>query len=207
MRGLTITATLGAAVLGVVLAPALALAATTAGAPPVEGMPQLAFGHPLQGRYLVSNVFWLLVIFGGLYFVMANYALPQVGAVIENRQARIAADLEAAQAAKSEADAAMAAHREATAKARAEAQARIAEALQGAQTQAQARSDELAARLAKQIEEADARIAAARDAAMGALRQVATDTTGALVARLGVQAEPAVVNTAVDRALAARRAA
>ena len=203
MRGRLIAAVIG----GAVVLPALAFAATTAGAPPVEGMPQLAFGHPLQGRYLVSNVFWLLVLFGALYFVMAKYALPQVGEVLESRAARIAGDLEAAQAAKAEADAAMTAHRDATAKARAEAQARIAEAAQGAQRQAQARSDELAARLAKQIEEADARIAAARDAAMGALRQVATDTTGALVARLGVQAEAGAVNAAVDRALAARQAA
>jgi F-type H+-transporting ATPase subunit b len=203
MRGLLTAAVLG----GTVALPALALAATGGAAPPVEGMPQLAFGHPLQGRYLVSNIFWLLVIFGVLYFVMSKYALPQVGEVLEARAARIAADLEAAQAAKAEADAAMTAHREATAKARAEAQARIAEALQGAQQQAQARSDELAARLAKQIEEADARIAAARDAAMGAIRQEATDTTAALVARLGVQADQGVVNAAVDRALAARQAA
>lgn len=202
MRGLTTALVLGAAAL-----PSLALAATAVGAPPVEGMPQLAFGHPLQGRYLIANVFWLLVIFGLLYYVMARYALPQVGEVIESRSARIGADLAAAQAAKSEADAAMAAHREATAKARAEAQAQIAGALQQSQAEAQARADELAARLTRQIEEADARIGAARDAAMGAIRQVATDTTAALVQRLGVPAEPAAVNAAVDRALAARQAA
>jgi F-type H+-transporting ATPase subunit b len=198
MRGLTTALAVGAALL-----PGLAFAAT-GGAPPVEGMPQLAFGHPLQGRYLLANIVWLLIIFGLLYFVMANYALPQVGSVLENRAARIAGDLEAAQAAKANADAAMAAHREATAKARSEAQGQINTALQQAQAEAQARSDELAARLARQIEEADARIAAARDAAMGALRQVATDTTQALVARLSVQADPALVGAAVDRALAAR---
>jgi F-type H+-transporting ATPase subunit b len=202
MRGLITALVVGAAAL-----PSLVLAATAPGAVPVEGMPQLAFGHPLQGRYLIANVFWLLVIFGLLYYVMARYALPQVGAVIESRTARIGADLAAAQAAKSEADSAMAAHREATAKARAEAQAQIAGALQQSQAEAQARSDELAARLARQIEEADTRIAAARDAAMGAIRQVASDTTAALVQRLGVPAEPAAVGAAVDRALAARRAA
>lgn len=199
MRGLP-----AIAITALVALPSLALAATAGSGPPVEGMPQLAFGHPLQGRYLIANVFWLLVIFGILYWVMATFALPQVGSILEARAQRIAADLEAAQAAKAEADAALAAHREATAKARAEAQGRIAEALAQSQAAAQARSDELAARLARQIEEADARIAAARDAAMGALRQVATDTTEALVRRLSVQADPAVVRGAVDRALAAR---
>jgi F-type H+-transporting ATPase subunit b len=163
-------------------------------------MPQLDFSNPL----IISQIVWLLIIFGLLYYVLSVYALPRVEGVLEDRRRRIEGDLEAARAAKAEADAAMAAHRESTAKARAEAQAAIAGALQQSQAEAQARSDELAARLARQIEEADARIAAARDAAMGAIRQVATDTTGALIARLGVQASPAAVNAAVDRAVAAR---
>jgi F-type H+-transporting ATPase subunit b len=192
MRGL-----LTAAVFGGLALPSLALAAT-GGAVPVEGMPQLAFGHPLQGRYLLASVVWLLLIFGLLYYVMAQYALPQVGSVIEERAARIAADLEAAQAAKSEAEQAMASHREATAKARAEAQASIAEALQ------QAQDEELNRRLARQIEEAEGRIAAARDAAMGALRQVSADTAESLVSKLVGRADPATVSAAVDRVLAAR---
>jgi F-type H+-transporting ATPase subunit b len=183
--------------------PTVALAASGGGVP-VEGMPQLAFGHATQGRYLVANIFWLLVIFGLLYFVMSRYALPQVGAVIESRAARIAADLEAAQAAKAEADAAMAALREAAAKARAEAQGEIAQALAASQSAAQAQAEALAARLARQIEEADARIAAARGAAMGALRQVATETAETLVAKLTGRGESAAVAGAVDRVLAAR---
>jgi F-type H+-transporting ATPase subunit b len=195
-------ALLTAFLVAVAALPAAALAAS--GAEPVPGMPQLAFDHPTQGRYLVANIFWLLVIFGFLYYVMAHYALPQVGQVIESRAARIAADLEAAQAAKAKADAAMAALREATAKARAEAQAAVATALEAAEAANQARADELAARLARQIEEADARIAAARSAAMGALRQVATDTAGELVRKLLGSADAAAVAGAVDRSLAAR---
>jgi F-type H+-transporting ATPase subunit b len=198
MRGLTTAIVLGGLVL-----PAVALAATGE-AVPVEGMPQLAFGHPLQGRYLLANIVWLLVIFGLLYFVMANYALPQVGSVLEQRAARIAADLEAAHGAKEAADAAMAAHREATAKARAEAQAAIAAATQQASAEAAERSEVLNARLARQIEEAEGRIVAARDAAMGALRQVSTETAESLVAKLGGRADRAAIGTAVDRVLAAR---
>ena len=116
------------------LAPVAALAATAA--EPVPGMPQLAFGHSLQGRYLIAQVVWLFVIFGFLYYVMTTYALPRVESVLEERRMRIEADLDAARAAKSEADAAMAAHRDATAKARAEAQAAIATAMQQAQAEA-----------------------------------------------------------------------
>jgi F-type H+-transporting ATPase subunit b len=162
-------------------------------------MPQLDFGNPL----MIAQIVWLLIIFGVLYFILNTYALPRVAEVLEERRARIAADLEAAQAAKAEADAAMAAHREATRKARAEAQAAIAAAMQSAQADAQARAEALSARLATQIAEAEGRIGRARDAAMGALRQVSTETAEALVTRLTGKTGAGIA-AAVDRELTAR---
>ncbi len=165
------------------------------------GMPQLNFGHPL----VIAQVVWLLVIFGLLYVVMAQVALPGVASVLEERRRRIDGDLEAAQAAKGRADEALAEHRAATAKARAEGQAAIAEAVGRAQAEAGARSEELNARLNAQIEQAERRIAAARDSAMGALRQVSADTAEAVVSRLiGGGTDRAVVERAVDGELAAR---
>jgi F-type H+-transporting ATPase subunit b len=181
--------------------PGIAIAASTSSVP-VDGMPQLAFGHPDQGRLLVGQIVWLLLIFAALYFMMANIALPRVGAVIEGRHARIAADLEAAQAAKLEADAAMAAHRASTEAARAEARAAVAGAVQSAQADADAKSAALAARLNKQIADAEAQIDAARASAMGAIRGVATDTAEALVTRLVGRADRATVEAAVGRVLA-----
>jgi len=163
-------------------------------------MPQLDFGNPL----IIAQLVWLLIIFGLLYYIMAVYALPRVESVLEERRRRIEGDLEAAQTMKAEADAAMAAHHTATMKARAEAQAAIAGAVASANAEAQARAEVLAARLAAQIAEADTRIEAARDAAMGALREVATETTQALMTRLTGSANNVAISGAVDRALAAR---
>jgi F-type H+-transporting ATPase subunit b len=181
----------------------MALAAST-GTVPVEGMPQLAFGHPEQGRFLVANVVWLLIIFGVLYFVMAQYALPRVEGVLTERRARIEGDLEQAQAAKQQADAALAEHQSATAKARAEAQAAIAAATQQAQAEASVKAEALNARLNAQIEEAERRIGASRDQAMTALRTVAADAAEALVARLTGGVDRAAVERAVGSELAAR---
>jgi F-type H+-transporting ATPase subunit b len=181
------------------LGPALALAAEH-GAEARGGMPQLRFNEPI----LVGQVVWLLVIFGLLYYIMARYALPGVASVLADRQARIAADLEAARAARDAGDAALAEHRAATAQARAEAQAGINAALATAQDAAEAKSAELSARLNAQIDAAEAQIGAARDAAMAALRQVATETTGALVTRLIGHADPAAIATAVGHELSAR---
>lgn len=164
------------------------------------GMPQLDFANPL----MLAQIVWLLIIFGVFYYVLSSIALPRVASVLEERRNRIEGDLEAARAAKSEADAAMEAHRAATARARAESQAAIAEATQSAQAEATARGAELNARLNQQIAAAEARINTARDTAMGALREVATDTANALVTRLtGLKNEPAVA-AAVQRELAAQ---
>ncbi|SHJ28302.1 FoF1-type ATP synthase, membrane subunit b or b' [Roseomonas rosea] len=164
------------------------------------GMPQLDFSNPL----MVSQVVWLFVIFGLLVFLCYQFLLPPVAEVLENRRARIAADLDAARDARAEAEAAEAGRRDSTARARAEAQASVAAAVQAAQAESSARAEALAERLNKQIAEAEARIGAARDAAMGALREVATDATGALVQRLSGLTDEAAVAAAVQRELAAR---
>ena len=164
------------------------------------GMPQLDFANPLT----ISQVVWLLVIFGLFLFIVSHYLLPPVNAVLTDRRARIGADLDAARAAKAEADAAAEEHRGATARARAEAQAAVTDAVQAANADAAARTQVLNARLAEQVAAAETRIGAARDAAMGALREVSTDAAGALVERLAGIRDAAAVSAAVDRALAAR---
>jgi len=187
-----------AAVSALATLPATAgLAAEAAGG---GGMPQLRFNDPM----ILAQVIWLLIIFGLLYYIMARYALPRVSSVLEERRSRIEGDLELAQAAKQRADAALAEHQAATARARAEAQAAIAAASQTAQAEASQRAEVLNARLNAQIEAAEQRIATARDQAMGALRQVATETTDALLARLIGSVDRAAVERAVDHELAAR---
>ena len=164
------------------------------------GMPQLDFANPLT----ISQVVWLFVIFGLLVFLATHYLLPPVAEVLEDRRKRISADLDAARDARAEAETAEAAHRDETARARAEAQASVAAAMQAAQSEAHARADALATKLEAQIAEAETRIHAARDAAMGALREAATDAATALVQRLSGLDEKAAVDAAVQRELAAR---
>jgi len=164
------------------------------------GMPQLRFGEPL----MISQVVWLFIIFGLFVFLCSHFLLPPVREVIEDRRARIGGDLEAARAARDEADAAAEAHRAATARARAEAAASLAAATQSANAEAAERASALNSRLDQQVKLAEARIAGARDTAMGALREAATDAAGALVERLSGLRDPAAVGAAVDRQLAAR---
>lgn len=164
-------------------------------------MPQLDFSNPLT----IAQVVWMAIIFGALYYILARYALPQVAEVVDGRANRIASDLESARAAKAQSDAAIAEVNEAGRRASAEAQAAISNAIAQVKAEAQEQSRAADERLNQQLEDAEKRIGEARRAAMGALREVARDTAGALVTRLtGHAPDPSAVQRAVEGAMAAR---
>jgi F-type H+-transporting ATPase subunit b len=166
-----------------------------------EGMPQLDFANPLT----LSQVVWGAIIFFVLYILTSRFALPKVAEVLDERAARIARDLETAQEAKTRSDAAIREVAEAIAKARADAQATINNELEKAKQRAAEQAAALNERLERQLAESEAQIAAARTAAMGALRQVATDTATTVVTRLtGAAPDASRVEAAVRGALTAR---
>ncbi len=177
---------------GLLALPAAAMAA---------GMPQLDFNSPLT----VSQVVWGAIIFGVLYLMLSRAALPRVASVLHERAGKISLDLEGAHAAKARADAGMTEAREATARARAEAQAAVTAAVNEAKQAAAAQSETLNARLEQRLHESEAQIAQARASAMGAIRQVATETASTVITRLtGAAPETGMLDSAVGSALAAR---
>lgn len=164
-------------------------------------MPQLDFQNPLT----ISQVVWMALIFGALYFMLANWALPQVASVLHERSSRIDGDLATAREAKLEADGAVAELQEAMRRASTEAQMAIATSVAQAKAEAAEQARSANEQLDAQLAQAEQRIHAARTAAMGALRDVATETAGAVIARLtGRAADTAAVDGAVGHALAAR---
>ena len=104
-----------------------------------------------------SQIFWLIICFGTLYYLLSRKALPRVAEILEARQDRIAVDLDEAQRLRREAEAALAEYEAALAKAQAEAQALLAESLTRLQAEAATRQAELDQKLARQIATAEAR--------------------------------------------------
>jgi F-type H+-transporting ATPase subunit b len=164
-------------------------------------VPQLDFANPLT----TSQVVWMFLIFAALYLALRNWALPMVGGVIEMREQRIQADLETARHAKEAADQAVAEVAERSRAASAEAQGEIAKAVAAAKADADARAKADNDQLEKQLQEAEQRIHAAREQAMGALRQVATEAAASVVLRLtGNEPDHARLEEAVGETMAAR---
>jgi F-type H+-transporting ATPase subunit b len=167
-------------------------------------MPQMDFKNPLT----TDQIFWMVIILVGLYLALQRWALPSVGAVLENRAAIIARDLAAARAAKTAADQAVAALNRELKSARATAQAEIAAAVAAAKAEALAKAAAMSAKLDAQLAESEAQINAARATAMAAIKPVAEETTATMLARLtGQTTEPATIADRVDAAIAARQAA
>ena len=142
------------------------------------GLPQL------DPTSFPSQVFWLVIAFGLLYWLLAKRALPRVADILETRQDRIAADLDRAQNLRREAEEAMTRHEQLVADAQARARAELDAANERIRADAARREGELERSLQRQLAEAEERIAAAREEALKALEDVARDAAKDAVGRL-----------------------
>ena len=160
-------------------------------------MPQLDF------TTLASQLFWLVVVFGGLYLLMARVGLPRVADVLLSREQRIANDLDAAERLNREAQEALEAYEAALAEARSKAHALAVETREKVQAEVEAQQSAAEARLAERAAEAEAQIKAARDEAMGNVREIAGTAARDIVTQLmGNQPDGAKLAEVLDEELA-----
>lgn len=159
---------------------------------------------PFQTDTFASQVLWLALTFGALYFLMSRIALPRVASILEVRRDRIATDLSEAQRLKEETEAAIASYEAALAEARSRAHGIAGAARQEADERAAEERRRIEADLTARLGEAEARIADSKAQALSNVRTIAVDATNEIVSRLiGQPAEPAQVEQAVDAALKA----
>jgi F-type H+-transporting ATPase subunit b len=157
---------------------------------------------PFQGETFPSQIFWLVLCFVALYVLLSRVALPRLGGTIAARNAKIEGDLETANRARNESEAAQAAYEKALADARAKAQALAAESQAKAAAEAEASRKQLEAGLKSKLDAAEAQIAKTKSAAMTNVRSIAVDTAGVIVERLtGKAPAKQSVERAVDAAL------
>jgi F-type H+-transporting ATPase subunit b len=150
-------------------------------------MPQLS----QLSEVFLSQLFWLAIGLGFIFFVIARGMVPKIQATVDAREKRIADDLERAQAARAEADKTEEAWRTRMDSARAEA-ARIAqEANQASARDTEAKVKKAADKLAQKVESAEAKIRTARELARAEIEAVAAEATRDMVTRLtGLKVEP-----------------
>ena len=186
-----------AAVLTAAFAAGPALAAGDAGK---SGMPQF------NVTSFPSQIFWLVVSFAVLYVLMATLVLPRIGKIVEGREVKIQADLDAAQKANDAARVAAAEQEKALAEARTQASGVVREATDKAAQHTTAKMHEIGDKLAATIAEAELRIGQQRTQAMSGLAGMSSEIASAVLSKLVGPADAAQVARAVEAATKAGKA-
>ena len=137
--------------------PALMSAKAFAAGTSEPGLPQLDIAT------WPSQLFWLVVLFGAGYLVMAKIVTPRIGAVLEERRQTVDGDLE---------------------KARIEAAEFAKQAAMEATKKAEVADAKIAKKLAGKVGAAEAKLAEAKTSAMANLNDVAAEAAMAAVASL-----------------------
>jgi F-type H+-transporting ATPase subunit b len=157
---------------------------------------------PFDGSTMLSQLLWFAIAFGALYWLMSKVVLPRVASILEERETRVATDLDAAAKLKGDTDQAIAAYEKALADAKAKAQAIATETRDRLQGETDARRKAIEADLAVKLEAAEAQITASKAQAMTNVRGIAVDAAQAIVQQLvGTAPSVADVEAAVARTL------
>lgn len=160
-----------------------------------SGMPQLDL------KTFPSQFFWLTVIFGVFFVLMWKVALPRIGEILQEREDKIAGDLDRADKLKEEAKAVIAGYEKSMADARNDARETTRKTAEALAAEAARRQQEVGERLSADLAAAERRIAGARSQAMGNVKTMAADVAQAAFARLtGTAADLGRLSAAVERA-------
>ena len=162
-------------------------------------MPQIA---QIVSTY-ASQIFWLLIVFGLIYFGIGKAMLPKVAGTVEARDRKIADDLAEAERARARADEIEAAYRARIAEARTAALKAAQNAKVASAADAEVRVKAADADLAAQAAKAEAELATAQAKALAGIEEVAVEAAQDIVARIsGRTVEKAAATGAVKSVLA-----
>jgi F-type H+-transporting ATPase subunit b len=131
-----------------------------------------------------SQLFWLLVVFGIIYFGIGRGMVPKIQSVVDERDRKIADDLAAAQRAREEAERTEAEYRDRMDVSRAEAMKLAQAAKQKAQLELEQRLHAVDEQIGARMAEAEAGIRKAAAKARRELEPVAAEAASELVAKL-----------------------
>ena len=142
--------------------------------PQIEQLPYIFF----------SQLFWLTLVFGFIFFVIGKGMLPKIQSTVDAREKKIADDLERAKAARSAAEETEAAWRTRMDAARAEAAKVAQDARQESARETETKVRKAADKINLKVEAAQKQIRDARESARSEIEVVATEATQEMVDRL-----------------------
>ena len=140
---------------------------------------------PFNPATFSSQLIWLAITFGALYAIMKRVALPRIAEVLEERRDRIQRDLEAAERLKGETDKALAGYEAALAEAKANAGGIAKQTRESLAGETEREKERVEAQIAAKLIDAEKRITSMKTAALAQVNEIALETVGQVVAKLG----------------------
>lgn len=166
------------------------------------GLPQL------DHTTFSEQVAWLFLTFIVLYIIVSRFALPKIDKLMEERDEKIATDLDKAETLRAEVEEIKASYEASLLDARAKAQKASFETKEAIRSDITKAAEELEAKLSAEAEAAAAKISAAKADVMNDLETVAADVASELVSKLtGQDADEKSIKAAVAAELASVKGA
>ena len=148
------------------------------------------------------QIIWLIITFVILYALMAKIALPRIGNILEQRQARIDDNLDVAQSLKRESIKDAESYDQAIAGAREKARIAIQETTKEISLEIANRQDELGVKLSGELKSAEDRIADAKAIATKSIHESAASiTSDAIKILIGEKPTENAIKSAISSAL------
>ncbi|MBL4616913.1 MAG: F0F1 ATP synthase subunit B' [Robiginitomaculum sp.] len=158
---------------------------------------------PFDMTYASPHIFWLVISFGLLFFVLWKVILPRLASTIEERNDKIADDLDQATQMKADAEAAGRAYDTALADSKSKAHAIAASARAKMDVELSAEIEAAEAGFAERATTSEMQIREATDKALSSVEGLAVKATKDIVNKLGgVAPSDADIRQAVKSALA-----
>jgi F-type H+-transporting ATPase subunit b len=167
-----------------------------------EGGHESGVFPPLDATSFPSQLFWLVIFFGALYFLMSRLVLPKLGAILTRRKAQVDGDLARAQALKDETEAAVRHYEKALADAKANANDIARDTKSKVTAEIDGEQATLDGALSKKIKDAEARVAKAKAKAMESVETIASNSAADIVSKL---TGGTTTKTAIAKAIAAAK--
>ncbi|MEM6627151.1 MAG: F0F1 ATP synthase subunit B [Pseudomonadota bacterium] len=139
---------------------------------------------PFDPTFFASQVFWLAITFGAMYFILSRVVLPRIGGTIERREDKILQDLDEAARLNDGAAEAVKAYEVSLAEARAKARDTAGQARAAVDAEIAAETEKVEAALEDKLSSAAERIAELEAQAMASVQSVAADAAAEVVAKL-----------------------
>lgn len=139
---------------------------------------------PFDLSTFAGQLFWLAITFGLIYWMMKTIAIPRVTSILDDRRARIANDLKAAEAAQQAAEDAAKQFEAGIAQAKSNAQSIAATARDAAAKEADARRHQVESELTAKMVAAETKIAETKAKAMSNVDGIAKDAATSIVEQL-----------------------